>query len=124
MASTRSHDTQRRPPHDPQHIPNAAVALVLLGLSLATQANTLRPTPDEVQDQIRIMETSVNASSVSARYSNAQREKRLDMLQRAREQAAQGNLTTALHLVDQAGRLLYPMERHDTVTLSDAKHLA
>jgi hypothetical protein len=43
----------------------AAVGAALLGLTLATQATTLRPTSAEVQDQIRIMETSITDSSVS-----------------------------------------------------------
>jgi hypothetical protein len=102
----------------------SATGATLLGLSLAAQANTLRPTPNEVQDQIRIMETSVTASSVSDRYSETQRDTKLALLERAREQAAKGNQTTALDLVDQAGRLLYPMERHDRVTLTDAKRVA
>jgi hypothetical protein len=102
----------------------SATGTALLGLSLAAQANTLRPTPNEVQDQIRIMETSVTASSVSDRYSEAQRDAKLDVLERARQQAAMGNQTTALDLVEQAGRLLYPMERHDRVTLTDGKRKA
>jgi tetratricopeptide (TPR) repeat protein len=100
---------------------SAAVATALLGLSLSTHANTLRPSPGEVQDQIRIMETSVNASSVSSRFSDTQREAKLELLERARTLAAQGNQTTALDLVEQAGRLLYPMERRDQVSLTDAK---
>ena len=43
----------------------AAVGAALLGLTLATQATTLRPTSAEVQDQIRIMETSITDSSYS-----------------------------------------------------------
>ena len=102
----------------------ASVAVPLLGLSFALQANTLRPTSDEVQDQIRVMETSITDSSVTGRYSDAQREAKLSMLERARIQAANGNQTTALTLVERAGRLLYPMERNDRVTLSDAKREA
>ena len=102
----------------------ATVGTALLGLSLATQASTLRPTPNEVQDQIRIMETSVSASSVTNRYDDAQRQAKLELLERAKTLAAQGNQTTALDLVEQAGRLLYPMERRDSVTLSDAKRRA
>jgi hypothetical protein len=102
----------------------ASVAVPLLGLSFALQANTLRPTSDEVQDQIRVMETSITDSSVIGRYSDAQREAKLSMLERARIQAANGNQTTALTLVERAGRLLYPMERNDRVTLSDAKREA
>jgi len=72
----------------------AAVGAALLGLTLTTQANTLRPTSAEVQDQIRIMETSITDSSVTARYDDTQRQAKLDLLERARTQAAQGNQTT------------------------------
>jgi hypothetical protein len=102
----------------------AAVGAALLGLTLATQATTLRPTSAEVQDQIRIMETSITDSSVTDRYDDTQRQAKLDLLERARTQAAQGNQTTALVLVEQAGRLLYPMERSDRVTLTEAKREA
>ncbi len=102
----------------------SAVATALLGLSLTAHANTLRPSPDEVQDRIRIMQSSVTDSSVSDRYSEGERESKLTLLERAREQAAAGNQTTALDLVEEAGRLLYPMERDERVTLTDAKREA
>lgn len=104
--------------------PRTLFVTVLVALPFAVQATTLRPTPSEVQDQIRIMETSISDSSVSDRLSESDRADKLALLQRARDLAAEGNQTTALDLVEQAGRLLYPMERHDTVTLSEGKRRA
>ncbi|MDX1594119.1 MAG: hypothetical protein R3298_07715 [Gammaproteobacteria bacterium] len=102
-------------------IRSSACLATLLAVPLALQANTLRPTPDEVEQRIRIMETSVSASSVTPLYSENQRDAKLALLERARDQVERGNVTTALDHVEQAGRLLYPMERRDRVTLSDDK---
>ncbi|HEY5790131.1 MAG TPA: hypothetical protein VIX81_05860, partial [Gammaproteobacteria bacterium] len=93
----------------------------LVGCALGVQANPMRPAPDEVRDQIRVMEGAIGNSSVTGLYSEQDRAAKQALLRRATEQAELGNYNTAVDLVDQAGRLLYPMERHVTMPLGGDK---
>ena len=68
------------------------------------------PSQEEVQDQIRIMEQSVTESSVTDSYSEEQRNAKLELLDQAWTKAEQGDIQGAMELIEQAGRMLYPVQ--------------
>lgn len=98
---------------------SAALAAPLPGA--ATDA--ARPTPENVREQIRMLENSITESSVTGRYSEEERQAKLELLARAKAQADEGNVNTAMDLVEEAGRMLYPMEMSSTVALEGDKRL-
>lgn len=94
-----------------QRLPSFATLSALLFVTgPALAAEPTDPRQDAVHDQIRIMERSVTESSVTDIYSEEQREKKLEVLDRARARAAQGDIDGAMALIEQAGRMLYPVQ--------------
>jgi hypothetical protein len=79
------------------------------------------PTPQDVREHIRMLESSITESSVTHRYSEAERQAKLELLVRAQAEADQGNLDGAMDLVEQAGRMLYPMEMASDAALEGDK---
>lgn len=107
---------------------HAVPLITFLSVALAVSApvgaaDLERPTQEDVSDQIRMMESSITQSSVTHLYTEEERQAKLDLLARAQAQADQGNINTAMDLVEQAGRMLYPMEMTGTVTLDGEKRL-
>ena len=105
---------------------HAAPIITALSLALFTSVpaaaeKAARPGTEEVRDQIRMLENSVTRSSVTHRYSEEERQAKLDLLTRAQAQADQGNINTAMDLVERAGRMLYPMEMTSTAVLDGGK---
>ena len=93
--------------------------LLMTGTPMAEEPT--RPSPEEVRDQIRMLESSVTESSVTHLYSAEQREAKLDLLARAEAEADQGDVDAALALVEQAGRMLYPMQMEGANALDGDK---
>jgi hypothetical protein len=93
--------------------------LLMTGTPMAEEPT--RPSPEEVRDQIRMLESSVTESSVTRLYSAEQREAKLDLLARAEAEADQGDVDAALALVEQAGRMLYPMQMEGANALDGDK---
>ena len=94
-----------------QRLPALVTQSVLLfatGTALAAERDD--PVQQDVHEQIHIMERSVTESSVTDLYSDEQRDAKLDLLDRARARADQGDIAGAMELVEQAGRMLYPMQ--------------
>ena len=99
-----------------QRLPALATLSVLLsapGFVLA--AELADPVQQDVHEQIHIMERSVTESSVTDLYSDEQRDAKLDLLDRARAKADQGDIDGAIKLVEQAGRMLYPVQSSGSV---------
>ena len=94
-----------------QRLPTLATLLALLcATGPALAAEPTDPLQDDVHDQIRMMERSVTESSVTEIYSDEQRDAKLELLDRARSRADQGDIDGAMELVEQAGRMLYPVQ--------------
>ena len=88
----------------------ATLSALLFATGPAPAAEPTDPRQDDVQDQIRMMERSVTESSVTDLYSDEQRDAKLEVLDRARARADQGDIDGAMALVEQAGRMLYPVQ--------------
>jgi hypothetical protein len=82
----------------------------VLGVTGAAHSEVQGEDPEAVRDRIRVLETSVNRSSVTGLYTAQQRGAKLDLLAQAEARVEAGDLEGALTLIRQAGRLLYPME--------------
>jgi hypothetical protein len=107
----RSRHTTRRHKTMSQRLPALATLSVLLfATRSASAAEPADPVQQDVHEQIHIMERSVTESSVTDLYSDEQRDAKLDLLDRARARADQGDIDGAMELVDRAGRMLYPMQ--------------
>ena len=107
-----------------QRLPTLATLPVMLfatGSALAVEAAD--PVHRDVHEQIHMMERSVTGSSVTDLYSDEQRDAKLDLLDRARARADQGDIDGAMELVEQAGRMLYPVQSKG-VTLEGEKRVA
>lgn len=99
------------------------VSACLFGAGLAVAEEPLPPpTPEEVRNQIRIMEESAVGSSQTLQ-GVLQRDAKLRLLDRAEQQVEQGDVEGALDLLEQAGRMLDPAEIVDTPGLEGAKRL-
>lgn len=97
------------------------VAVFAIGVAMAEDQTA--PSPEEVRGTIRMMEKSVTDSSVTHLYTAEQRDAKLELLTRADAEANQGHVDAAMALVEQAGRMLYPMEMQDEVVLEGEKRL-
>lgn len=85
-----------------------AVTILALGLTTSAQGSTGTQT-ETIENQISFIEQSVNSSSVTALHSEEDRARKLRLLQLARGHLEQNQINTAMELVGQTGRLLYPM---------------
>lgn len=88
----------------------ASLSVLLFATGSALAAEPADPVQQDVHEQIHIMERSVTGSSVTDLYSDEQRDAKLDLLDRARARADQGDIDGAMELVEQAGRMLYPVQ--------------
>ena len=105
-----------------QKLPTFATLPVLLFASgYALSSEQADPGQQDVHEQIHIMERSVTESSVTDLYSEEQRDAKLELLDRARDKADQGDINAAMELVEQAGRMLYPMESSGAMLEGDKR---
>ena len=91
----------------------SVLSVFLFTAGLAAAEPLPPPTPEEVRQQIRTMEEATARSSNSLQ-ATIHRDAKLRMLDRAEQQAAQGNVATAMEIVEQAGRMLDPADMVDT----------
>ena len=102
-------------------LPLLSALLIATGSTPAAESTGL--SQEEVHDKIRMMERSVTDSSVTDRYSDIEREAKLELLDEAKSRADQGDIDGAMALVERAGRLFYPVEATG-VTLEGEKRIA
>ena len=100
-------------------IATGATALLLSTASVAQ--NSYGMTPEEVRERIRVLQSSVTESSVTERFTDEQRQAKLDLLQQAEIEVYRGEIGTAIDLVLQTGRMLYPVDLDGGTPLDEAK---
>jgi len=99
---------------------STAVALALVGAA-TVQADTNQPLAQKLDQQVLVMQQAVTNSSVTPLYTPSQRDKKMALIDRAKSHAQDGNYKTALNQLEQAGRLLYPMEPVSQIPLKGDK---
>ena len=90
-----------------------ALSVFLLAAGLATAEPLPPPTPEEVRQQIRTMEEEATTESSNSLQATIHRDAKLRMLDRAEQQVEQGDVETAMELLEQAGRMLDPADMID-----------
>ena len=94
------------------------LSVFLLAAGLAAAEPLPPPTPEEVRHQIRTMEEEATVGSSKSLQTTIHRDAKLRMLDRAERQVEQGNVETAMEMVEQAGRMLDPADMDDTPYLA------
>ena len=101
-----------------------ALLVFMLAAALAVAEPLPPPTPEEVRNQIRIMEEESVAGTSKSLQSTIHHDAKLRLLDRAEAQVQQGNVESAMELLEQAGRMLDPAEMADTEYLVGEKREA
>lgn len=96
-----------------------SVFLLTAGLGVAEPLPP--PTPEEVRNQIRIMEEESSTGPSNSLQASIHHDAKLRLLDRADEHAQQGDVEAAMELLEQAGRMLDPAEMDDVEYLAGEK---
>ena len=96
----------------------SVLSVFLLAAGLAAAEHLPPPTPEEVRQQIRTMEEEATARSSNSLQATIHRDAKLRMLDRAEQQVEQGDVETAMEMLEQAGRMLEQADMVDTPYLA------